>query len=76
MLDLNPETDVVYICGNPNMIDQSFEMLTNAGFDIKSVRREKYISSNQIRIRLAGLANINYNILAILLIRKIKRYGT
>jgi ferredoxin-NADP reductase len=46
MLDLNPETDVVYICGNPNMIDQSFEMLTNAGFDIKSVRREKYISSN------------------------------
>jgi len=45
-LGLNPETDVVYICGNPNMIDQSFEMLTNAGFDIKSVRREKYISSN------------------------------
>ncbi len=45
-LDLNPETDVVYICGNPNMIDQSFEMLTSAGFDIKSVRREKYISSN------------------------------
>ncbi|AXA33272.1 FAD-binding oxidoreductase [Francisella adeliensis] len=45
-LNLNPETDVVYICGNPNMIDQSFEMLTNAGFGIKSVRREKYISSN------------------------------
>ena len=45
-LDLNPETDVVYVCGNPNMIDQSFEMLTNAGFNIKSVRREKYISSN------------------------------
>lgn len=34
-LNLNPETDVVYICGNPNMIDQSFEMLTNAGFGIK-----------------------------------------
>lgn len=45
-LDLDPETDVVYICGNPNMIDQSYEMLTNAGFNTKSVRREKYISSN------------------------------
>ena len=45
-LNLNPETDVVYVCGNPNMIDQSYEMLTNAGFGPKSVRREKYISSN------------------------------
>ncbi len=45
-IGLNPETDVVYVCGNPNMIDQSYEMLTNAGFNPKSVRREKYISSN------------------------------
>lgn len=45
-IGLNPETDVVYVCGNPNMIDQSYEMLTNAGFGPKSVRREKYISSN------------------------------
>lgn len=45
-IGLNPDTDVVYVCGNPNMIDQSYEMLTNAGFGPKSVRREKYISSN------------------------------
>jgi len=45
-IELNPETDVVYVCGNPNMIDQSYEILTNAGFGPKSVRREKYISSN------------------------------
>ncbi len=45
-LNLDPETDVVYVCGNPNMIDQSYEMLTNAGFNAKGVRREKYISSN------------------------------
>jgi ferredoxin-NADP reductase len=45
-LYLNPEEDIVYICGNPNMIDQSYEMLTKTGFGPKSVRREKYISSN------------------------------
>lgn len=45
-LSLNPETDVVYLCGNPNMIDQVYEQLTSAGFNPKSVRREKYISSN------------------------------
>ncbi|QIV96582.1 ferredoxin-NADP reductase [Allofrancisella inopinata] len=43
---LDPKKDVIYICGNPNMIDQSYEILTNAGFEAKSVRREKYISSN------------------------------
>ncbi|MBK2125429.1 FAD-binding oxidoreductase [Fangia hongkongensis] len=45
-LDLDPEQDVVYLCGNPNMIDQAFEALTTAGFNAKMVRREKYISSN------------------------------
>ncbi|MDE4998660.1 ferredoxin--NADP reductase, partial [Francisella tularensis subsp. holarctica] len=28
------------------MIDESYEMLTQAGFNAKYVRREKYISSN------------------------------
>ena len=45
-LDLNPETDVVYLCGNPNMINDAFALLTEQGFDPKRVRREKYISSN------------------------------
>ena len=42
-LALNPATDIVYLCGNPGMIDAAFGMLTEAyGFDKKSVRREKY----------------------------------
>lgn len=45
-IGLDPEKDVVYVCGNPNMIDESYEMLTQAGFNAKNVRREKYISSN------------------------------
>ncbi|WP_119343562.1 FAD-binding oxidoreductase [Facilibium subflavum] len=45
-LALKPGQDIVYLCGNPDMIDDAFEQLTKAGFDTKSVRREKYISSN------------------------------
>lgn len=40
----NHETDIVYLCGNPNMIDNAFEQLKTLGFDPKNVRREKYIS--------------------------------
>ncbi len=45
-LNVNPTEDVVYLCGNPNMIDDSFKMLTELGFPSDRVRREKYISSN------------------------------
>lgn len=45
-LNLNPEQDIIYLCGNPDMIDESFEQLKEKGFDAKNVRREKYISSN------------------------------
>ena len=41
-----PESDVIYLCGNPNMIDQAFEMLEAKGIPSKNIRREKYISSN------------------------------
>jgi len=44
-LQLNPEKDIVYICGNPNMIDDTFNLLTEKGFDKKNVRREKYLFS-------------------------------
>ena len=44
-LNLHPEQDVVYLCGNPGMIDDAFNYLKNNGFDIKQVIREKYISS-------------------------------
>jgi ferredoxin-NADP reductase len=44
-LNLKPEQDAVYLCGNPNMIDEAFESLKNLGFEIGDIRREKYISS-------------------------------
>lgn len=42
-LDLDPERDQVYLCGNPDMIDQAFELLKDMGFPMPSVRREKYL---------------------------------
>jgi ferredoxin-NADP reductase len=44
-LNLNPQEDIVYLCGNPDMIDESFVKLREIGFDTSRVRREKYISS-------------------------------
>lgn len=44
-LHLNPETDLVYLCGNPNMIDEAFTLLLAQGFQSSQVRREKYVSS-------------------------------
>ncbi|MAZ38798.1 MAG: ferredoxin--NADP(+) reductase [Legionellales bacterium] len=41
---MNPETDTVYLCGNPNMIDDAFNQLKENGFAIQQVRREKYVS--------------------------------
>lgn len=43
-LGMDPERDVVYLCGNPDMIDQSLEWLVARGFPAQRVRREKYIS--------------------------------
>lgn len=43
-LKLNPAEDLVYLCGNPSMIDQSFDYLKEQGFSIQQVIREKYTS--------------------------------
>jgi NAD(P)H-flavin reductase len=43
-LDLNPEEDMVYLCGNPGMVDESFSDLKDRGFAIQRIVREKYIS--------------------------------
>lgn len=40
----NPETDIIYLCGNPQMVDDCQHALTNENFNIKQIRREKYIS--------------------------------
>ena len=46
-LNLNPEEDVVYLCGNPSMIDESFELLKSHQFTTQHIIREKYISPKQ-----------------------------
>lgn len=43
-LQLNPEEDIVYLCGNPGMIDEAFAWLKGHGFQPQQVRREKYVS--------------------------------
>lgn len=44
-LDLDPNHDLVYLCGNPQMIDEAFAWLTEHGFTVQQVVREKYIST-------------------------------
>lgn len=44
-LNLNPEQDHVYLCGNPGMIDEAFTELKNRSFAMTQVIREKYISN-------------------------------
>lgn len=43
-LNLNHEQDLIYLCGNPSMIDDAFDYLKNQGFSIQQIIREKYIS--------------------------------
>ena len=43
-LNLNPEQDTFYLCGNPAMIDDAFAYLKDHGFAMQQVIREKYIS--------------------------------
>jgi ferredoxin-NADP reductase len=48
-LRLDPDADVVYLCGNPGMIDESVEVLKAMGFTLKQLRREKYLSARPAR---------------------------
>lgn len=41
-LQPNPNQDLIYLCGNPHMIDDNFAHLSAIGFDKKNIRREKY----------------------------------
>lgn len=43
-LNLHPEQDLVYLCGNPGMIDDAFNYLKEQGFAMQQIIREKYIS--------------------------------
>ncbi len=44
-LNASASDDIVYLCGNPLMIDASFATLQAKGFASGQIRREKYISS-------------------------------
>lgn len=44
-LALKPEEDMIYLCGNPAMIDDAFTYLKDHGFSTQNVIREKYISA-------------------------------
>ena len=44
-LNATATDDVVYLCGNPLMIDAAFAALQAKGFASSQIRREKYISS-------------------------------
>ncbi len=44
-LNLDATNDLVFLCGNPNMIDDAFALLVDAGFPTGHVKREKYISA-------------------------------
>jgi NAD(P)H-flavin reductase len=43
-LNPDPQGDIVYLCGNPSMVDACHELLTQHEFELKNIRREKYIS--------------------------------
>jgi len=44
-LQPSPDTDIAYLCGNPNMVDQTFTLLKDRGLPVPHIRREKYVSS-------------------------------
>lgn len=44
-LNLDPAHDMVYLCGNPGMIDDAFNYLKEKGFSLQQIIREKYISA-------------------------------
>lgn len=38
------DTDIAYLCGNPDMVDACFERLKDHGLPVPQIRREKYVS--------------------------------
>jgi ferredoxin-NADP reductase len=49
----DPESDLVYLCGNPGMIDESVDLLQAQGFTVKRLRREKYLPARPVARALA-----------------------
>ena len=47
LAELKPDAsnDIAYLCGNPDMVDEAFAVLKEAGLSVPHIRREKYVSS-------------------------------
>ena len=43
-VDFNAETDIAFLCGNPAMVDDAFNLLKEKGLPVPQIRREKYVS--------------------------------
>ena len=41
----DPAKDIVYLCGNPNMVDAAWSALQARGLAVSQIRREKYTST-------------------------------
>ena len=44
----DPERDIAYMCGNPNMVDACVQTLKDLGLPMKHIRREKYVSPSVV----------------------------
>lgn len=42
--NFDPATDIAYLCGNPEMVDEAFTLLKEKGLPVQQIKREKYIS--------------------------------
>src|SRR3546814_19913911 len=43
----DPEHDIAYLCGNPNMVDACFAALKEHGLPVPRIRRAKYVSRSE-----------------------------
>ena len=44
-ININAKKDLVYLCGNPAMVDEAASILKEAGLSSKQIKREKYVYS-------------------------------
>ncbi|EAR60148.1 ferredoxin--NADP reductase [Neptuniibacter caesariensis] len=45
LLEASPNDDMIYLCGHPQMIDDSVSFFENLGFSAANLKREKYLFS-------------------------------
>jgi ferredoxin-NADP reductase len=43
-MDYDADEDIVFLCGNPEMVDETFKLLKDKGLPVPQIRREKYVS--------------------------------